>query len=98
MVYQRTTKFTNGRRSQRHTLPETSKTPETSITPETLGLEDEFPFGFRPPGRCYVSFGEYNCPMDCSWLGDDRIDCGNDEQNWDPNGTLRSLKAPDLLS
>ena len=36
--------------------------------------------------------------MDCSWLGDDRIDCGNDEQNWDPNGTLRSLKSPDLLS
>ena len=24
----------------------------TNITPETLGLEDEFSFGARPPGRC----------------------------------------------
>ena len=23
--------------------------PETSIAPETLGLKNEFPFGFRPP-------------------------------------------------
>ena len=28
----------------------------TNITPESLGLEDEFPFGARPPGRCYISF------------------------------------------
>ena len=26
--------------------------PETNIAPETLGLEDEFPFGARPPARC----------------------------------------------
>ncbi len=35
--------------------------PETNIAPETLGLEDEFPFGARSPGRCYVGFGE------CKW-------------------------------
>ncbi len=34
--------------------------PETNIAPETLGLEDEFPFGARPPARCYVSFWERN--------------------------------------
>ena len=26
--------------------------PETNIAPESLGLEDEFPFGFRPIFRC----------------------------------------------
>ena len=31
----------------------------TSIAPETQGLEDEFPFGFRPAGRCHISFWEY---------------------------------------
>ncbi len=30
-----------------HTLPETN-----IFAPETLELEDEFPFGFRPPARC----------------------------------------------
>ena len=32
--------------------------PETNITTESLGLEDEFPFGARPPCGCYVSCGE----------------------------------------
>ena len=26
--------------------------PETNITPESLGLEDKFPFGKAPFGRC----------------------------------------------
>ena len=35
--------------------------PKTNIAPETLGLEDEFPFGFRPIFRCEnVSFREGN--------------------------------------
>ena len=28
----------------------------TAKAPETLGLEDEFPFGFRPPARCELLF------------------------------------------
>ena len=32
--------------------------PETNIGPKTPGLEDEFPFGARPPAGCYVSFRE----------------------------------------
>ena len=35
-----------------------STLPETNVAPETLGLEDKFPFGARPPDRCYVSFRE----------------------------------------
>ena len=33
---------------------------ETNIAPETLGLEDEIPFGFRPPARCFW-LGLYTC-------------------------------------
>ena len=29
---------------------------KTNIVPETLGLEDEFHLGARPPGSCYVRF------------------------------------------
>ena len=34
--------------------------PETNIAPENGWLEDEFPFGFPPIFRCYVSFMEGN--------------------------------------
>ena len=38
-----------------------STLPETNIVPETLGLEDEIPFGARPPARCelFVSVIKY---------------------------------------
>ena len=32
--------------------------PETNIAPENQWLEDEFPFGARPPERCYVEVSE----------------------------------------
>ena len=32
--------------------------PETDIAPENQWLEDEFPFGARPPERCYVEVSE----------------------------------------
>ena len=28
-----------------------------NVAPKTLGVEDEIPFGARPPGSCYVTFG-----------------------------------------
>ncbi len=37
----------------RSTIPETN-----SSHLKHLGMEDEFPFGTRPPARCYVSFRE----------------------------------------
>ena len=49
-----------------YTLP-----PETNIAPETLGLdelEDEFPFGARPPGRRYASFGECTCTYSTHYI------------------------------